>query len=112
MSKKRVPITRVNKFFGVGGFKLQQTLGMEYLHGDLNFTLVLFSVDISKTKVDNVYGEAGPEEIRFFPPVEFKALVNITQPTSDAYAGGGIMQYIESGNLTISVYILLNIVIK
>jgi hypothetical protein len=105
MSKKRVPITRVNKFFGVEDFNLQQSLGMEYLHGDLNFTLVLYSVDISKTKVDNVYGETGPEEIRFFPPVEFKALVNITQPVSEVYGGGGIMQYIESGNLTISVYI-------
>ena len=50
MSDKRVPITRVNKFFGSEDFKLQESLGMEYLHGNLNFTLVLFRVDKSKSK--------------------------------------------------------------
>ena len=67
MSKKRVPITRVNKFFADEDFRLQESMGMEYLHGNLNFTLVLYSVDRSKSKVDNVYAEAGKEEIRFFP---------------------------------------------
>jgi hypothetical protein len=103
MSKKRVPITRVNKFFGDEDFRLQESMGMEYLHGNLNFTLVLYSVDRSKSVTDDVYGEAAQEEIRFFPPVEFKALVNISGPTNDSYANG-LMRYLESGNLTISVY--------
>ena len=50
MSKKRVPITRVNKFFADEDFRLQEAMGMEYLHGNLNFTLVLYSVDRSKSK--------------------------------------------------------------
>ena len=104
MSDKRLPITRVNKFFGSEDFKLQESLGMEYLHGNLNFTLVLFRVDRSKSKVDDVYGEAGSEEIRFYPPVEFKGLVNIAQPTNDSYANG-LMRYMENGTLTIGVYI-------
>ena len=104
MSDKRIPITRVNKFFGSEDFKLQESLGMEYLHGNLNFTLVLFRVDRSKSKVDDVYGEAGVEEIRFYPPVEFKGLVNIAQPTNDSYANG-LMRYMENGQLTIGVYI-------
>ena len=33
-------------------------MGMEYLHGNLNFTLVLFRVDREKTVGDRVYGEA------------------------------------------------------
>jgi len=103
MSDKRVPITRVNKFFGVEDFKLHESIGMEYLHGNLNFTLVLYRVDRSKSNVDDVYGEAAEEEIRFYPPVEFKALVNIAGPTNDSYANG-LMRYMESGNLTISVY--------
>lgn len=115
MSDKRIPITRVNKFFSSEDFKLQESLGMEYLHGNLNFTLVLFSVDISKTKTDRVYGEAAPEEIRFYPPVEFKALVNIAGPSNDSYANG-IMRYVENGTLTLGVYIKhlkeLNIDIK
>jgi hypothetical protein len=104
MSDKRIPITRVNKFFGDEDFRLHESLGMEYLSGNLNFTLVLFRVDRSKSNVDDVYGEAAEEEIRFFPPVEFKGLVNISAPTNDSYAGG-LMRYMESGNLTISVYI-------
>ena len=67
MSEKRVPITRVNKFFGDEDFRLQESMGMEYLHGNLNFTLVLYSVDRSKSVTDDVYGEAAEEEIRFFP---------------------------------------------
>ena len=45
MAKNRVPITRINKFFGSEDFNLQERMGMEYLHGNLNFTLVLFRVD-------------------------------------------------------------------
>ena len=54
MSDKKIPITRVNKFFAEEDFGLQQKMGMEYLHGWLNFTLVLYSVDRSKTNVDDV----------------------------------------------------------
>ena len=80
MSDKKIPITRVNKFFGSEDFRLQERMGMEWLHGWLNFTLVLYSVDRQKTNVDDVYGEASPDEIRYFPPVEFKALVQIAEP--------------------------------
>lgn len=104
MSDKRIPITRINKFFGSEDFNLHESLGMEYVHGNLNFTLVLFSVDVSKTKTDNVYGEAKPEEIRFYPPVEFNAIVTIAGPTNESY-GSGIMRYVENGNLTLGVYI-------
>ena len=61
MSDKRIPITRVNKFFGDEDFRLHESLGMEYLSGNLNFTLVLFRVDRSKSNVDDVYGEATEE---------------------------------------------------
>ena len=103
MSDKKIPITRVNKFFAEEDFGLQQKMGMEYLHGWLNFTLVLYSVDRSKTNVDDVYGEAASEEIRYYPPVEFKGLVKIEAPTNSSYASG-LVRYDEPGNLTISVY--------
>ena len=104
MAKNRVPITRTNKFFGSEDMNLHERIGMEYLHGNLNFTLVLFRVDREKTVGDRVYGEALPEDIRYYPPVEIEALVKIEQPVNDSYAGG-IMRSIESGNLTLSVYI-------
>ena len=103
MSDKKIPITRVNKFFGSEDFRLQERMGMEWLHGWLNFTLVLYSVDRQKTNVDDVYGEASPDEIRYFPPVEFKALVQIAEAENSSYASG-LARYNEPGNLRVSVY--------
>ena len=80
MSNRKVPITRISKFFGSEDFNLEQEMGMEWLHGDMHFTLVLFRVDKKESDVDDVYGESGPEEIRYHAPVEFKALVEITDP--------------------------------
>ena len=52
---KRVQITRVNKYFGGEDFNLQTNMGMEWLHGWLNFTVVLYRVDRENTNVDSVY---------------------------------------------------------
>ena len=63
--QKKIPITRISRFFASEDFSLEQEMGMEWLHGDMNFTLVLFRVDREKSDNDDVYGEAGPEEIRY-----------------------------------------------
>ena len=88
MANKKIPITRISKFFGSEDFKLEQSMGMEWLHGDMHFTLVLFRVDSKLSDVDDVYGESGPEEIRYKPPVEFNAYVKIDPPRLDSYAAG------------------------
>jgi len=76
----KVPITRIGKFFGDEDFKLEQDFGTEWLHGDMNFTLVLYRVDRYKTKTDDVYGETVSDGIKFLPPVEFKGFVQIMAP--------------------------------
>ena len=103
MANKKIPITRISKFFGSEDFQLEQNIGMEWLHGDLHFNLVLFRVDQKLSDVDDVYGEAGQEEIRYKPPVEFKAYVKIDQPKMDTYAGG-LVKDLEPGNMTLGVY--------
>ena len=50
----KVPSTRIGKFFGAEDFKLEQDFGTEWLHGDMNFTLVLYRVDRVKTKTDAI----------------------------------------------------------
>ncbi|MDA7491779.1 hypothetical protein N8447_00150 [bacterium] len=77
---------------------------MEWLHGDMHFTLVLFRVDSKLSDVDDVYGESGPEEIRYKTPVEFNAYVKIEEPKLDTYAGG-LVKDLEPGNMTLGVYI-------
>lgn len=103
MSKKKLPINRLSKFFSYDDFDLEMSMGEEWLHGDLNFNLVLFRVNRKDTNVDNVYGEAGKGEIKFFPPIEFKGYVTIAGPENKTYSNG-LGRYLEAGNMTVSVY--------
>ena len=57
MTQPRVPISRIGKFFGVEDYDLDISMGEEWLHGDMNFTLVLYRVNRIQTKTDDVYGE-------------------------------------------------------
>ncbi len=100
---RRVPITRLEKFFGQDDFALEIQMGREYLNGDLNFTLVLYSVDTQKTIKDDVYGEVINGGIQFLPPVEFRALVRIDEASNQFIKGSRIMQN-EPGNMSFSVY--------
>ena len=65
MAQRNVPITRLNKFFGAEDFDLDVGMGKEWLHGDMNFTLVLYKVDRTKTNTDDVYGETTKDSIKF-----------------------------------------------
>jgi hypothetical protein len=99
----KVPINRLEKFFGQQDFDLDVQMGQEWLEGDLSFTLVLYKVDRSRTDQDDVYGEALEDQIQFHPPIEFKGYVSIEQPQNEDYGNSKISQ-IEPGNLTVSVY--------
>jgi hypothetical protein len=103
MASKKIPITRISKFFSSEDFQLEQDVGMEWLHGDMHFTMVLFRVDKKLSDVDDVYGESGVEEIRYKPPVEFNAYVKIDAPNNKSY-GSGLVNQMEPGNMTLGVY--------
>jgi len=102
--KSSVPVTRLGKFFGDRDFNLEIEMGQEWLIGDMNFTCVLYRVDKNKTKIDDVYGEALVDGIKFLPPIEFNAYVNIATPSS-LKIGSSKIQQNEPGNITISVYL-------
>jgi hypothetical protein len=78
-------------------------MGREWLNGDMNFTLVLYSVDEARTKKDDVYGEVTSDGIQYRPPVEFKAYVKIEEAQNNFINGSRILQN-EPGNMTFSVY--------
>ena len=100
----KLPITRLGKFFSQDDFDINIQMGQEYLHGDLNMKLVLYRVDRSKSNTDAVYAEAGNGDIKYYPPIEFNALVKIDEPKNSSYKGG-LLRYNEPGNLIMSVYI-------
>ena len=103
MSENKVPITRLGKFFGGEDYQLDIGIGEEWLYGDMNFTLVLYRVDRTKTKTDDVYGETLQDGIKFLPPVEFRGFVQIVQPENKNIGNSKINQ-IEPGNLKVGVY--------
>jgi hypothetical protein len=102
MSNK-VPITRLGKFFGESDFNLEISLGEEWLVGDMNFTCVLYRIDRYKTKTDDVYGEVVEDGIKFLPPVEFNAYVQVSAPENKMMGTTRIDQ-MEPGNIKVSVY--------
>lgn len=103
MSNRKIPITRLEKFFGSEDFGLEQNMGREWLEGDMNFTLVLYRIDRQKTKTDDVYGETEEDGIKFLPPVEFRGYVTIELPDNQNYANSNMSQ-MEPGNLKVGVY--------
>lgn len=100
---RKNPITRLNKFFGGEDYDLDISMGREWLNGDMNFTLVLYSVDSARTIKDDVYGEVTSDGVQYHPPIEFKAYVKIAEANNDFINGSRILQN-EPGNMTFSVY--------
>ena len=103
MSQNKVPITRLNKFFSEEDFNLDINMGEEWLHGDMNFTLVLYRVDKQRTNNDDVYGETLEDGIQFLAPVEFKGYVQVEAPANTDYGSSKLSQ-MEPGNLKVGVY--------
>lgn len=103
MNTRKVPITRLEKFFGAEDFNLDIQMGKEWLEGDMNFTLILYRIDRQKTKNDDVYGETSEDSIKYLPPIEFRAYVQIELPENQDYANIKMSQ-MEPGNLKIGVY--------
>lgn len=102
--ENKLPITRLGKFFSEDDYNLHIQIGEEYLHGDINMKLVLYSVDRTTTDTDDVYGETTKDNIKYKLPVEFNALARIEEAKTNAYKSG-MLRYLEPGNMVLSVYI-------
>lgn len=103
MSKNRLPITRMGKFYDETDFRLENSMGMEFLEGDLNFTIILFRVDRIKSQTENVYGEPDAEEIRFHPPIELKVRPTLEESSSKSYSEG-YGRHEDYGNLVFTIF--------
>jgi hypothetical protein len=105
MAKKIIPINRVNKFFSVEDFNLEIELGREYIEGDINMRVIIYQVDRNTSVTDDLYGEAGKDEIRFKVPVEIPVLPLLNTPENKAYnESSGSLRYLQDGQLKFGVY--------
>lgn len=103
MAQRQVPITRLGKFFGGEDFELDVNMGREWLDGDMNFQVILYKVDRTKTVNDDVYGEAVKDGIQFLTPVSINVYLKIEEATEQFLGNSKIIQN-EPGLLKFSVY--------
>ena len=103
-TNRKIPITRINKFFSQDDFDLEKEFGREWLEGDINIKVILFQVEQGESSTDDIYGESGRDEIRFKAPVEVTVSFNMAEPGNKAYNPDGSMRYLEHGNITFGVY--------
>ena len=102
---RRIPINRNNKFFSNEDFNLEIQFGREAIEGDGNFVVILYRVDREMTASDDVYGEAGKDDIRFFPPIELRVIPTFNEAENKAYnSGAGSLRYLQDGILTFGLY--------
>ena len=85
-NNRKIPITRINKFFSQEDFDLEVDFGREWLEGDINIKVILFQVEQGESLTDNIYGEAGRNEIRFKAPVELTVNFKMDAPANKAYS--------------------------
>ncbi len=102
-SKKRLPINRMGKFYDYLDFGLENDMAREFLEGDINFTVILFRVNRTKSQTDDVYGESDSEEIKFYPPVELKVRPNLEEAQNNSYSEG-YGRYEDYGNLIFTIF--------
>lgn len=82
---RRNPINRNQMFFSKSDFEMEVELARDYLEQDMNQTIVLFEVDLSKTNTNDIYHEASKKNIRFKPPVELTVRYEITDAEMRSY---------------------------
>lgn len=103
-SKRKVPIKRNTKFFSGEDFAMEMDFMSEYMEQDANQTIILYQVDLEKTKVDDVYKEATKDNIRFKPPKELTCVYDLQDAEMKPYDNKvtkGV--YAKPGKLTFSV---------
>ena len=102
---KKVPINRNNLFYSEKDFQYEMEIGRNYLEQDVNQTIVLYEVDLTKTNLDAVYSESKSNAIVFKTPIELHVIYELSQGELASYdKSKNLGTYVKSGKLTFGVY--------
>lgn len=109
MSKKKkqhidLEQERYGIFMSDNSFDLDIMYGRNYLESDSPFKVVYYGVDIIKSTVDELYGEAKPADKKFLAPIEFHVMLDIDDGETK-YLGDDGLPRNDSGPLTFGIYI-------
>lgn len=104
-SERRVPITRNSLFYDARAMEFDIDAGKDYVEQDMGQRVVLYSVDLSKTQSDALYGEANASQISFLPPIEVPCVYKIEDPELKSFdKTKNLGTYNKVGKLTFSYY--------
>ena len=102
--KRKTPIKRNNKFFSGEDYDLEMEFATEYMEQDANQTIILYQVDLEKTKINDTYKEATKNNIKFKTPIELTAIYEIQEGDLKAYSQSNNKGlYVKPGKLIFSV---------
>lgn len=103
--KRKNPINRNNLFFSQEQFDIQLGIGMEYVNNIINQTIVLYEVDLEKTKVNDIYKESNFNDIIFKTPKELNVLYRLNKGELKTYDKASIKgYYVKVGQLEFTIY--------
>lgn len=104
-NKRKNPINRNNLFFSEEDFQFEVDMGKDYIEQDINQTVILYEVDIDKTKINSTYVEAKKDEIAFKPPVEINVIYKLDESELLSYDKRQIKGfYVKTGKFQFGVY--------
>ena len=102
--RRKNPITRNNMFFSKESFDFELDIVRDYMEQDMNQTVVLYQIDLEKTKVNDVYKEASKSDIVFKTPVEITCMYEIEDAEQSTYdTNAAKTMYVKPGRLRLRV---------
>ncbi len=75
MAKKKAR-PNVYKYYAEGDFSYEMSFLNEYYSSEVKFKIILYRLDIIKSKTTNIYGESKAKDKKFLPPVELSIAMN------------------------------------
>ena len=102
---KKVPITRLDKYFDEDAYNLQLEWAREYIEEEENFTVILYRVDKNKVNVDSVFFDTNGHEIKFKDPIELKVKYSIEDTENKTYNDKDqqSLRFQQTGNLIFTI---------
>ena len=102
--KRKNPINRNNFFVSEQQQDFQLAMSMEYINKVLNQTVVLYEVDLERTKIDEVYVESDFKNIVFKTPIELNVMYVIDKAELKTYDTKTIKgYYAKTGKLKFQI---------
>lgn len=102
--RRKNPITRNSMFFSKESYDFETEMALDYMEQDMNQTVILYQVDLERTKVNDVYKEADKNQIVFKTPVELTCMYEIEDGVQESYDSKASKSvYVKPGTLKLRI---------